>query len=99
MDSSYYLPEWEIPKIMRALTGFLVQHDAMHGRLPLTATVALSDDELAQEIGMSCLEFIFVKGDDGKLYYESMVKVETAGVTRPLRLEVCQCQERGRRRP
>lgn len=96
MEGSYYLPEWEIPKIMRALTGYLVHHDATHGRLPLTATISISDDELAQEVGMSCLEFIFVKGDDGKLYYESMVKVETNGVTRPLRLEVCPCQGRGR---
>ena len=91
---SYFIPEWEVPKVLGAVVQMVSFFDHAYGRIPLVVALPL-DDELAAEAGLKELEFLYIRDDDGKLYYESMIPIETNGVVKPLRVEVCMCGRGG----
>jgi len=88
MDDSYYIPEWEKPRVrdvvrMTAFEG-MIRHG---GDLPnFVVVISITDDK--EEV----FDFILM-GDpvSRKLYYESLRPVETNGVREYMRVYADDC--------
>jgi hypothetical protein len=79
---SYYVPDWEIPKITRSVramaTGFAIQ---CQGRLPQVVHIFMLEDEFDGR-----MEFLLMKDKEGRFFYETTQPAEMNGVKEYLKI-------------